>query len=65
MRNKANIDIREKAKKSGVALWEIGKAFNVSEFTIIRRLREELPAEEKAKYFSVIEKIANAQTMAV
>lgn len=55
MRNKT---IREAAKKSGVFLWEIAVALNVSEATIMRKLRKELSAEETKKILNVIEQLA-------
>lgn len=43
MYQKANQEIREKAKAAGIPLWRVAEALGVSEPTIIRTLRHELP----------------------
>ena len=48
--------IREELKKRNLKQWELAKMLGVSEFTLTRRLREELPEEEKKKILEVIEK---------
>ena len=55
---KANQDIREKAKAAGIPLWRVAKAFGVSEPTIIRTLRHELPDTEKAQVLNIIAELA-------
>lgn len=57
----ANTDIRTKAKNNGVFLWEIANAFGVSEATITRHLRTELPDEKKALYFKAIDTIVKSR----
>ena len=47
----ANTDIRAAAKSAGVKLWELAYHFNISEPTVTRRLRRELPQSEKRAYF--------------
>lgn len=39
----ANTDIRKLLKKSGIKLWEIADYFGVSEATITRWMRHDLP----------------------
>ena len=56
-----NLDIRFKAKAAGVPLWRIAKEMQISDMTLFRRLRRELSAEEKRKFFDVIMKIAAEQ----
>lgn len=53
-----NQDIRETAEKSGVRLWQIAEALGVADCNFSRKLRRELPQEEKEKIFSIIEKLA-------
>jgi len=57
----ANTDVRETAKKRGVRLWEIAEFLNVSDPTMTRKLRRELPADEKQKILSIIDEIAAAK----
>ena len=54
----ANTDIRTKAKGAGVKLWELADRLNISEPTITRKLRKELPQDEKQKIFDIIDRIA-------
>ena len=53
-----NIDIRTAAKQNGVRLWEVADWLNVSEPTITRKLRRELPADEKQRIISLIDEIS-------
>ena len=46
---RANADIREKAKEAGVCLWEVAAACGVNDGNFSRKLRLELPQEEKEK----------------
>ena len=57
----ANSDIRSTAKTKGVRLWEIAEFLNVSDPTMTRMLRRELPNEEKQRFLSIIEEIASAR----
>ncbi len=54
----ANADIRSAAKQAGVRLWEIADKMGVSDPTITKRLRKELDASEKEKYYQLIQCIA-------
>lgn len=56
-----NQEIREAAKKNGVALWKIAEKLGVCEATITRKLRYELSAEEREKILGIIAKIAAEQ----
>ena len=55
----ANSDIRSTAKTKGVRLWEIAEFLKVSDPTMTRMLRRELPNEEKQRFLSIIEEIAS------
>ncbi len=53
-RTKANVDVRKRAKKAGVYLWQIAAAIGVSETTFNRRMRVEMPEAEKEQVKKVI-----------
>lgn len=61
----ANQDIRTAAKQNGVFLWEIADKLNVTDGNFSRKLRRELPAEEKRRIFSLIDEIAAQKQNAV
>jgi DNA-binding Lrp family transcriptional regulator len=54
----ANMDIRLKAKGSGVPLWKLAESMGISEPTLTRRLRVELLEDEKNKLAKLIEELA-------
>lgn len=56
-----NSDIRATAKEKGVRLWEIAEALKISDPTMTRKLRRELPQTEKPAIFSIIDEIATAK----
>lgn len=60
-----NQDIRTAAKTKSVFLWEVAERLNISEPTMTRKLRRELPAEEKQRIFSLIDEIAEEKKSAV
>lgn len=51
---KANLDVRECAKKAGIYLWQIAAAIGVSEPTFNRRMRVEMSETEKEQVKEVI-----------
>lgn len=53
-----NLAIREEAKSSGVRFWEIAEAMGVSEATVTRMLRRELPEVERRKILNVVADLA-------
>lgn len=53
-----NMDLREKAKEKGVFFWQIAAELGISEPTMTRRMRFELPEQEKQKYLSIIDKLS-------
>ncbi|MEE1220075.1 MAG: hypothetical protein U0L20_09150 [Ruminococcus sp.] len=55
---KANNDIRQAAKKQSVKLWEIALYLGINDGNFSRKLRKELPQDEKEKIFSIIDQIA-------
>lgn len=58
---KANDDVRKEARKAHVPLWMISNAMGISEATMTRKLRCELPAEEKLHILSVIRSLAEKE----
>ena len=56
-----NGDLKRHAKDKGIKLWELADALGVSEFTLSKRLRRDLPGEELARYMSAIDQLAAAR----
>lgn len=54
----ANNDIRTIAKEKGVRLWEVAEVLKVSDPTMTRKLRRELPQDEKDRIFKIIDELA-------
>lgn len=54
---KANNDIRNEAKAAGVKLWQIAEKLGIREEKLSRKLRHELPEEEKAQIKSIIKEL--------
>ena len=53
----ANADIRQAAKSAGVNLWRVAENMGLADSGLSRRLRHELPEEEKTRILSIIEKL--------
>ena len=58
---KKNQDIRKAAKEAGLFLWQIAEKLEYSEYTMVKKMRKELPAEEKARIFGLIEELKAAE----
>ena len=56
-----NQDIREKAQQSGVKLWQIAQEIGINDGNFSRKLRRELPDQEKAKIYAIIEKLSKQE----
>lgn len=54
----ANEIVRHAAKSAQVKFWEIADAMQISEATMSRKLRHELPEAEQQRILQLIEKIA-------
>lgn len=50
-----NIEIRQAIKKHRLYNYEVAEALGISEFTLSRKLRNELGQEEKEKILDIIE----------
>lgn len=55
----ANTDIRNLSKEKDVRLWEIAEYLEISDPTMTRKLRRELPDTEKQRIFAIIDEIAS------
>lgn len=53
-----NKDIREAAKQAGVCLWQIAECLNMNDGNFSRKLRRELPNQEKEKIVEIINELA-------
>ena len=56
-----NIELRDSMYEKKVAQWEVAKALGFHESVFSRKLREELPPEEKEKILAVIENLAKEE----
>jgi len=56
--NMRNVAIREQAKSNGVRFWEIAEVMGVSEATVTRMLRRELPETEQRKILKIVADLA-------
>ena len=53
-----NNDIREAAKKAGIHLWQVADACGVNDGNFSRKLRKELPREEKQTILGIIARLS-------
>lgn len=57
-----NNEIRTKAKEKSVKLWQLADELKISEPTMSRKLRHELPEAEKSKILALIDEIAEKES---
>lgn len=55
-----NLDIRQAVKDSGVKLWQIADKLGINDGNFSRKLRHELPDEEKETIFCIINELKGA-----
>lgn len=55
---KANIEIREMMHEKRVPVWAVAEVVGVHENTMLRRLRTELPSNEREHILRIVERIA-------
>lgn len=53
-----NADIRQAAKAAGVRLYQIAAEIGLNDGNFSRRLRRELPDEEKQRIFEIIDRLS-------
>ena len=54
----SNQDIRRTAAGAGVKLWQIADALGIADCSLSRKLRKELPQEEKEQIFEIIKDLS-------
>ena len=59
MKTRPNQEIRDALKLYGLTQWDLCKALELSEMTLYRRLRDELPEDQKQEYMNAIKKLAS------
>ena len=57
----ANEALKRQARAENVFLWEVAEQFGISESTFCKRLRRELPPEERALVMKKIREIAETK----
>ena len=58
----SNQEIREHAKSNGVFLYQVADVLHISEPTMTRKMRKELPQSEKKHICAIIDDIAKSKT---
>lgn len=53
-----NREIRNAAGGYGIRLWQVAEAIGMNESAFSRKLRKELPQDEKEKVLAIIEELA-------
>lgn len=53
----ANMDVRSAVRRNGLFLWQIADKLGINDGNFSRKLRHELPDEEKQKIFAIIEEL--------
>ncbi len=53
-----NSEIRNRAKEAKVKLWEIADRYGLNDGNFSRKLRRELPEEERDRILAIIDQIA-------
>ena len=59
--SKANADIREMLKEKQIPVYAVAAVMGVHENTVFRRLRFELPEDDKAIFRRIINELATEQ----
>ena len=55
---KTNVKLREQMQKLHVPVWAVADVIGVHENTLLRRLRKELPENDRAHLMQIVEQIA-------
>lgn len=56
-----NVELRIYAKKKRVQLWEVAQELGIADSSLSRKLRKELPDEEKTRIRQSIDSIASKE----
>ena len=57
----ANEDIRAAIKNSKIKYWQVANEYGINDGNFSRKLRKELPQDEKEKIFYIIKNLINNQ----
>lgn len=60
-----NKEIREAAKNVGIHLWQVAAAYGINDGNFSRKLRQEMPQEEKEKILAIINRLAQEKQEAI
>lgn len=60
-----NKEIRDAAKKAGIHLWQVAAACGINDGNFSRKLRQELPQNEKQKILEIIDRLAQEKQEAI
>lgn len=60
-----NKEIRNAAKNAGIRLWEVAAAYGINDGNFSRKLRQELPQEEKEKIMAIIDRLVRERQEAI
>lgn len=58
-----NKDIREAIAQAGLKYWQVADAYGISDGNFSRKLRKELPEEEKKKIFKAIKSLKRREVL--
>ena len=56
-----NMEIRREAAKNGLKLWEVAEACGITDSTFSRKLRRELPSDQRDHVLRVIANLAECK----
>lgn len=56
-----NTDVKNSIKKAGLRQWQVADVLNCNESVFSRKMRKELPLEEKQRIFEAIEKLSKEE----
>lgn len=54
----ANLDIRAEAVSRGVRLWRVAEELGIADASLSRKLRKELPQDQKEEIFDIIRRLS-------
>lgn len=60
-----NQEIRESAKCAGIRLWQVAEAYGINDGNFSRKLRRDLPEDEKKKILAIIDRLAQEKQEAI
>jgi hypothetical protein len=56
-----NQEIRLAVRQAKIKLWRVADALGITDSTLSRKLRHELPEDEKQRILAIIRNLSNAQ----